>query len=150
MGCGGSKKTNKPSAPPMSDPNAGIVAPKQKKNEGAPGEPEEEKGPGKRNPDHIFTITLKTRPFGVILTSNVDGICAYVTSTNPESNSAVETLPLKSKLLKVNDTEVELDDFASITSLIIEKSKELPLVLTFCHPDGLAAGEEADPDPLSA
>ena len=35
-----------------------------------------------RDPEHVFTIKISTRPLGIILTSGHDGTCAYVTTTN--------------------------------------------------------------------
>lgn len=102
-----------------------------------------------RDPKHIFDITFKKRPLGVHLTTDSNGKCAYVTQTNGKKNKAVDKnkLPKYSKLLKVNDINIELEEFDVILMLIVNKMKDPPLTLTFCHPDGLARDEFPDPNP---
>jgi len=118
----------------------------------SPQEPEMKKAPPvirPRDPKHIFEVTLKKRPLGIVLTSEPDGQAAYVTSTDGKKSKAVKgkKLPLNSKLLKVNGVHVENEQIISITDSIRQGAKDLPLVLTFCHPDGLDEDEHADPDP---
>jgi len=105
--------------------------------------------PIERDLNYVFSIKFKTKPLGMIITSSEDGTCAYVTHVDGKINKAVDNnkLPLNSKLLKVNDKEVELDSFEATTSLIIDCMWTLPLVLTFCHPDGLNVRERPDPSP---
>merc|ERR1719192_2274918 len=98
-----------------------------------------------RDAKHLFTIKFKKKPLGVILTSQPDGKGAYVTKVDKKANKAVKKnkLPLKSKLLKVNDSDVELQYIDDITELIVESLKKLPMTLTFCHPEGLNKDEFA-------
>jgi len=105
--------------------------------------------PIERDLKYVFSIKFKTKPLGMIVTASEDGTCAYVTHVDGKINKAVDNnkLPLNSKLLKVNDKEVELDSFEAITSLTIDCLWTLPLVLTFCHPDGLTVKERPDPSP---
>jgi len=105
--------------------------------------------PAERDPQHIFTITFKKKPLGISLTSSIKGFCAYVSEVNGKKNKAVKKnkLPLKSKLLKVNGKDVEMDKLDDIVAAMNEGLKKLPMELTFCHPDGLVAEETADPNP---
>jgi len=102
--------------------------------------------PIERDPKFIFSIKFETSPLGIVVASDEDGNCAYVTRVNGEKNKAIENnvLPLNSKLLKVNDKEVELYKFEDATGAIKECLETLPLVLTFCHPDGLKENERSD------
>jgi len=102
-----------------------------------------------RDPKYIFDIKLKKQPLGIVLTSSKNGKCAYVTKVYKKKNKAVRKgkLPQNSKLLKVNDANIEMDDINTITELILKEVKQLPLTLTFCHPDGLCDDEIADPNP---
>jgi len=100
-----------------------------------------------RDPQHVFVIMFTELPFGMILTSQIDGTCAYVTATDEEKNKAVKKLPINSKLLQVNDQDVEMEEIPIITRLIIKNAKTLPLRLTFCHPSGLLGSEFPDPNP---
>jgi len=102
-----------------------------------------------RDPKHIFTLTLKKRPLGIVLTSDPDGYAAYVTSTNGNKNKVVggDNLPVNSKLLKVNSIHVEDEAIICITDTIRDNLRRLPLDLTFCHPEGLDEDERPDPNP---
>jgi len=115
------------------------------------GVPEEESTPpaAQRKSKHIFEIVFLKKPLGVVLTSGCDGRCAYVTLANGTKNKAVKRnrLPVKSKLLLVNRRNVEMATIDKITRLILENLDNMPLKLTFCHPDGLNDDEIADPDP---
>jgi len=115
-----------------------------------------------RNPKYVFSITFESRPLGIILTSNADGTCAYVTVVDGSKNSAVEdnNLPLNSKLLACNGIDIESDTIRDIEKRIKAGQEGLPLTLnekkieagkgspplrlTFCHPDGLYEGEFPD------
>lgn len=102
-----------------------------------------------RDPKYIFDIKLKKRPLGIVLTSSMNGTCAYVTKVRKKKNKSIRKgkLPKNSKLLKVNGTNIEMDDINKITELILKDLKRLPLTLTFCHPDGLRDDEIPDPNP---
>jgi len=102
-----------------------------------------------RDPQHIFTIKFKKKPLGISLTSSIKGFCAYVSQVNGKKNKAVKKnkLPLKSKLLKVNGKDIEMDKLDNIIVAMVEGLKKLPMELTFRHPDGLGKGETADPNP---
>jgi len=102
-----------------------------------------------RNSKHIFEIVFEKKPIGVSLTSARDGRCAYVTQANGTKNKAVKSnrLPVKSKLLLVNRRNVEMATIDKTTRLILESMDDMPLKLTFCHPDGLGSDEIADPNP---
>jgi len=104
--------------------------------------------PVERDPQHIFTIKFKKKPLGIALTSSIKGYCAYVSDVNGKKNRAVKKnkLPLKSKLLKVNGKDIEMNKLDDITKEIVEGLKKLPMELTFCHPDGLGEEETADPN----
>jgi len=99
--------------------------------------------PLERDPKYVFTIIFNKSPLGIILTSNNNGICAYVTGVDAEKNEALmdNKLPLNSKLLKLNDSHVELDNIDTILEKIM--AKKMPIELTFCHPDGLNDDEAA-------
>lgn len=101
-----------------------------------------------RDPKHVFVINFTKLPLGIIITSQINGTCAYVTTTDEEKNEAVKKLPLNSKLLQVNDQDVEMEKIKTITRLIIKYAKTLPLRLTFCHPSGLLSSEFPDPNPI--
>lgn len=102
----------------------------------------------KREPNHIFDITFRERPLGIILTSAESGLGAYLTKINEtKSKTFIEQLPKNSKLLRVNDIEIEEKDIEMITDLVVREAKKLPLKLTFCHPDGLDESEIPDPNP---
>jgi len=105
--------------------------------------------PAERDPQHIFTIKFKKKPLGIALTSSMKGFCAYVSEVNGKKNKAVKKnkLPLKSKLLKVNGKDIEMNKLDDITAAIVEGLIKLPMELTFCHPDGL--GEEESAVPIS-
>jgi len=113
------------------------------------GVPEDEPPVAQRKSEHIFEIVFLKKPLGVVLTSGRDGRCAYVTRANGTKNKAVKRnkLPVKSKLLLVNRRHVEMATIDKITRLILENLDNMPLKLTFCHPDGLNDDELADPDP---
>lgn len=106
-----------------------------------------------RNPKHVFKIKFKNpKPLGMAITSESNGLCAYVTKTDPKQNKTIKKkkLPLKSKLLKVNGVNVENEKINQITELIrAEMNSSTPLVLTFCHPDGLEPDEYPDPSPVA-
>jgi len=94
----------------------------------------------KRDPKHLFMIILRALPTGFVLTPAIGGSGAYVTK------KAVrwENIPLNSKLLKVNDRDVEkflIDDIQDIID-----NSALPFNLTFCEPEGLDKEEFADPN----
>lgn len=89
-----------------------------------------------RDPKCLFMITLTTRPCGFVLTSGDDGTGVYVT----ESDYAA--LPRNSKLLKSSERKVELFNLNDIQDII--NNAELPLTLTFCHPEGLYDDEKAN------
>jgi len=102
--------------------------------------------PIKRDPKHIISIVFKTQPLGINFTSSVDGTSAYVTKVVEESNEAIKDskLPLDSKVLTINGTDVELSEFDDIIKLLVNGLNTLPLELTFCHPDGLDQNEVPD------
>jgi len=102
-----------------------------------------------RDPGYIFTIQFKMAPLGFALTSARDGSCGYITEVYGEKNEAVKNnkLPLGSKLLKVNQTDVEWKSIDDITESIIEGIENLPVIMTFCNPDGLNNEEIPDPTP---
>merc|ERR1719193_1011556 len=99
-----------------------------------------------RDPKFVFSITFETKPLGMDITSSEYGTCAYVTHVDGKKNKALEnnTLPLYSKLIRVNGKGVENDKFQDTLDLIQDRLKDLPLILTFCHPDGLNADERPD------
>jgi len=96
------------------------------------------------SPNFLFSIKFDKKPLGIILTSNNEGTCAYVTEIIESKNKDLENnkLPLKSKLLKLNDVYLEYDKFDDIIDAVIDAS--FPKVLTFCHPDGLFTYECPD------
>jgi len=102
-----------------------------------------------RDPKHIFDIIFTQRPLGVHLTTDSKGKCAYVTETSAVKNKVVDKnkLPKFSKLIRVNNINVEYEDFDIILMLVFNKMKDLPMTLTFCHPDGLDEDERPDPNP---
>jgi len=163
MGCSSSKEEKESDQQIFQKEAEGEV---EESEEGSPepeevldqssGEPEEKTEDKKvppvvreRDPKHVFTVTLKKRPLGIVLTSEPDGSAAYVTATNGKKSKPVKgkKLPLNSKLLKVNGVHVENEQITSITDIIRQGAKNLPLDLTFCHPDGLDEEEHADPNP---
>merc|ERR1719357_1427740 len=66
-----------------------------------------------RDPKFIFSIIFETKPLGMDITSSEYGTCAYVTDVDEKKNKSLEnnTLPLYSKLLRVNGKGVEHDKF---------------------------------------
>jgi len=102
-----------------------------------------------RDQKYIFDIELKKLPLGIVITSAKDGTSAYVTKVHKKKNKSLRKgkLPLNSKLLKVNGTNIEKDGINKIIDSILKEVKHLPLTLTFCHPDGLRDYEIADPNP---
>jgi len=141
------------------DPDEQPVAPEQEgSQEDSFREPEvkEEtpplRTPIERDPTYLLTLKFENTPLGMVLTSAPNGQSAYVTEVKEEKNDAYKNdkLPLKSKLLKVNGKDIELDSIDDITHAIIEGIRSLPLELTFCHPDGLNEDEEPDPFPRQA
>lgn len=101
-----------------------------------------------RDSKYIFSITFKKKPLGISLTSATDGTSGYVTAVNGKKNKGVQknTLPLNSKLLKVNGNYVEWDSIDDIMCKII-KAENFPIELTFCHPEGLEKHEFPEPNP---
>jgi len=93
-----------------------------------------------RDPKHFFMIIVRTRPFGFVLAPAIGGSEAYVT----EKAVRWANLPVNSKLLKVNDQDVEKYLIDDIQDLI--NNAVLPLNLTFCEPEGLYMDEFADPN----
>jgi len=89
-----------------------------------------------RNPMDVFNITLKRRPLGFTLSSGTGKTAAYVIKTDAKWRSS---LPVNSKVLKINERHVEMFQFNSITDKIVKA--DLPLTLTFCHPEGLRGDE---------
>jgi hypothetical protein len=110
------------------------------------GQPSEESSTKERKRDerYIFDITFNTRPLGIVVKSSSNGTCAYVTDRNVEENRAVENLPIKSKVLRVNGVDVEMLHINEITAIVSNESK-MPLKISFCHPDGLSKSEASDP-----
>jgi len=105
--------------------------------------------PRVRDQKHIFEITFSRIPLGVIFTSSNDGRSTYVTGTDGNNDEVTDkNLPKNSKLLKVNDVDVELQTLEETTELLNKLMKELPITMTFCHPDGLEEDERQDPDPM--
>lgn len=133
---------------PVAQPGAKFAEPPPEPV-GVPEPQDEPEIKRKRDPKHVFEIKFKKRPLGVVLTSARNGKSAYVTQTAPWKNKAVKKkkLPHKSKLLKVNDLDVENDKIDKITQLILQDMRNPPLVLTFCHPKGLDPDEIPDPNP---
>jgi len=99
-----------------------------------------------RDPKYIFSITFETKPLGMDITSSEYGTCAYVTNVDEKKNKALENtkLPLNSKVIRVNGKGVEHDKFEDTLYLIKDCLGNLPLILTFCHPDGLNVDERPD------
>jgi len=105
--------------------------------------------PRVRDQKHIFEITFSRIPLGVILTSSIDGTSTYVTGTDGNNDEVTDkNLPKDSKVLKVNDVDVELQTLEETSELLNKVMKELPFTMTFCHPDGLDEDERQDPDPM--
>jgi len=105
--------------------------------------------PRVRDPKHVFDITFTKSPLGVKFTSSRSGRCVYVTETDGKVNQAVNDskLPKDSKLLKINNIDVESQAINDTVSLIRKEIKILPMTMTFCHPDGLDEDECQDPHP---
>eukprot|EP00495_Collosphaeridae_sp_1-RS-2012_P002255 TRINITY_DN1977_c0_g1_i1.p1 TRINITY_DN1977_c0_g1~~TRINITY_DN1977_c0_g1_i1.p1 ORF type:complete len:181 (-),score=16.57 TRINITY_DN1977_c0_g1_i1:36-578(-) len=108
-----------------------------------------ERRPTIRDPKYTIVVTFERMPLGLKLASSVSGQDAYVTSLNLVKNQKLKhaNLPLNSKLLKVGERTVEGEFIDMITEIIVQKTKSLPLVLTFCHPHGLDSHEFPDPHP---
>jgi len=102
-----------------------------------------------RDPKYTIAVKFEKKRLGLKLASSVDGQDAYVTSLNLVKNRKLKdaNLPVNSKLLKVGQRSVEGESIDMITKIIVQKTKSLPLVLTFCHPDGLESHEFPDPHP---
>jgi len=102
-----------------------------------------------RDPKYTIKVKFEKKRLGLKLASSVNGQDAYVTSLNLMKNRQLKhvNLPVNSKLLKVGDRRVEGESIDMITKIIVQKTKSLPLVLTFCHPDGLESHEFPDPHP---
>jgi len=99
----------------------------------------------KRRKEDLISLVFKSKPLGIALTSAHDGTQAYVTETEPDTNPVVKVRRLKySKLLKVNDKDVEDDPINDIKEAIVEATKKLPMVLTFCVRNGLMRWEVPD------
>lgn len=133
----------------LNKPGVAVQEVKPNKFVSTTGEPEtksETKSltPMERDPKWVFSIKFEKEPLGIILTSTDEGTCAYVTEINVSKNEALKNnkLPLKSKLLKLDDRDVEFDQFDDITDSVIEAT--FPIVLTFCHPKGLNKHECPD------
>merc|ERR1711920_740577 len=104
--------------------------------------------PHERDSKDIFEITFTKIPLGVIFTSSINGTCTYVTGTNGKNDEVTEKdIPKDSKLLKINDVDVEWLTLDKTTVLLREFMKDLPITMTFCHPDGLDEDEKQDPEP---
>jgi len=101
-----------------------------------------------RDEKHIFKITFTKIPLGVVCTSSIYGISTYVTETDGKNDEVTdENLPKGSKLLKINDVDVEFLSLDQTTGLLIKLMNNLPIIMTFCHPDGLDKDELQDPNP---
>jgi len=102
-----------------------------------------------RDPKYTIAVKFERKRLGLKLASSVSGQDAYVTSLNVVKNRQLKhaNLPVNSKLLKVGERAVEGESIDMITKIIVQKTKSLPLVLTFCHPDGLESHEFPDPHP---
>jgi len=102
-----------------------------------------------RDPKHVFDITFTKSPLGVKFTSSRSGKCVYVTETDGKVNQAVNDskLPKDSKLLKINNIDVESQAINDTVILIRKEIQNLPMTMTFCHPDGLEEHERQDPHP---
>jgi len=99
----------------------------------------------KRRKDDLISLVFKSKPLGIALTSAKDGTQAYVTETEPNTNPVVRVRRLKySKLLKVNNKDVEDYPINDIKEAIVEATKKLPMVLTFCVRNGLMRWEVPD------
>jgi len=101
---------------------------------------------GKRHPKYIFQITFNSERLGITISSGTYCHSAYVTKVDGSRNKAVQEMPLNSKLLKCNGVDVESDNIDDIEKAIMAGKKNLPLTLTFCHPDGLFENEYPDPN----
>jgi len=101
---------------------------------------------GKRHPKYIFSITFTNKRLGITISSSTYCHSAYVTKVDGSRNKAVQEMPLNSKLLKCNGVDVESDNIDDIEKAIKAGKKNLPLTLTFCHPDGLLEDEYPDPN----
>jgi len=100
--------------------------------------------PSERNPKYLIHLTFWKKPLGVVLTSDIEGNCAYVTEVDEEvNNEARSELPVSSKLVRVNGKNVESVTMDDIKEMIFESLETFPLSLTFCHPDGLGIDERA-------
>jgi len=102
-----------------------------------------------RDPKYTIAVKFERKRLGLKLASSFSGQDAYVTSLNLLKNKNLKhaNLPLNSKLLKVGKRNVEGESIDMITKIIVQETKSLPLVLTFCHPDGLESHEFPDPHP---
>jgi len=102
--------------------------------------------PGKRLPKHIFSITFTDIPLGFMLSSNFQRSSAYVIKVDGTKNEAVQDnkLPLNSKLLRCNGVDIESANIDDIEKTLVLGIENLPLILTFCHPDGLHEDEHPD------
>jgi len=101
---------------------------------------------GNRHKKHIFPITFTSKRLGITISSGTSCHSAYVTKVDGSRNIAGEEMPLNSKLLKCNGVDVEFDNIDDIEKAILAGKKNLPLTLTFCHPDGLLEEEYPDPN----
>jgi hypothetical protein len=102
-----------------------------------------------RHNHHLVTIEFEHLPLGLKLTSDVNGKDAYVTKIKESNNEDLtnSNLALKSKLLKVDGTNIEGEFIDHITATIQQKTENLPFTLTFCLPGGLDSDERPDPSP---
>jgi len=116
---------------------------------------EESKSPTTKVPvreeKHIFTLTFRQPELGLVVNSDDDSNCAYVTVVDEDKNPMLKDveLPKHSKVLQVNGVDVEILTFPKIVDSIKEGKKHLPLTITFCHPDGLGENEVPDLNPLT-
>jgi len=101
-----------------------------------------------RDKDDLIVLSFNRRPLGLVFTSAEDGTQAYVTRTAPNQNPMVKNPRLSfSKLLRINDEDVEEETIDKITNKILCALTLPPLKLTFCAASGLQSHEVPDTAP---
>jgi len=102
-----------------------------------------------REEKHIFKIAFTQPKLGIVLCSDINSNCAYVTIVDEEKNPMFKDveLPKYSKVLRVNGVDVEMSKFRRIVNCIKEGKEHLPVTITFCHPDGLGEDEVPESNP---
>jgi len=106
------------------------------------------KGPV-REEEHIFNIAFTQPQLGIVLNSDIDSNCAYITDVDEEVNPMLKNVDMEmnSKVLRVNEVDVEMLTFSKILACIVAGKENIPLTITFCRPGGLGEGEVPDLNP---